>query len=134
MVDHAYPSRLLGWLVLELRRHAEALHELSAEEMIEIGDLIRRSWQVLRDVTGCQKQYDALYAEAPHFAHLHIHIVPRAADLSEDLRGPRVFGLFTLEGAVPPEEIRARSEELRALPRVAWRQSFCRLVQRVWRA
>jgi diadenosine tetraphosphate (Ap4A) HIT family hydrolase len=113
VVDHAYPTRLPGWLVLVLKRHAEALHDLSAEEMAEMGDLIRRSCLVLREVTGCQKEYVSLYAEAPHFAHLHVHIVPRAADLPADLRGPRVFGLLSAEGAVPPEEVRALSEELR---------------------
>jgi diadenosine tetraphosphate (Ap4A) HIT family hydrolase len=114
VVDHAYPTRLPGWLVLVLKRHAEALHDLSAEETAEMGDLIRRSCLVLREVTGCQKEYVSLYAEAPHFAHLHIHIVPRAADLPDNLRGPRVFGLLTAENAVAPEVVRARSEELRA--------------------
>ena len=90
MVDHAYPTRLLGWLVLVLKRHAEALHDLSAEEMAEMGDLIRRSCQVLREVARYQKEYVSLYAEAPHFAHLHFHIIPRAADLPDNLRGPRL--------------------------------------------
>jgi diadenosine tetraphosphate (Ap4A) HIT family hydrolase len=114
VVDHAYPTRLPGWLVLVLKRHAEALHDLSAEEMTEMGDLIRRSCLVLRAVTGCQKEYVSLYAEAPHFAHLHVHIIPRAADLPDNLRGPRVFGLLSAESAVPPEAVRALSEELRA--------------------
>jgi diadenosine tetraphosphate (Ap4A) HIT family hydrolase len=114
MVDHAYPTRLPGWLVLVLKRHAEALHDLSAEEMTEMGDLIRRSCLVLREVTGCQKEYVSLYAEAPHFAHLHVHIIPRAADLPDNLRGPRVFGLLSAENAVAPEVVRALSEELRA--------------------
>jgi diadenosine tetraphosphate (Ap4A) HIT family hydrolase len=113
MVDHAYATRLPGWLVLVLKRHAEALHELSAEETTEMGDLIRRSGRVLHDVTGCQKEYVSLYAEAPHFAHLHIHIIPRATDLPEDLRGPRIFGLLTAEKAVAPEVVRALSEEMR---------------------
>ena len=114
VVDHAYPTRLPGWLVLVLKRHAEALHDLSAEEMTEMGDLIRRSCLVLREVTGCQKEYVSLYAEAPHFAHLHVHIIPRSADLPDNLRGPRVFGLLSAESAVPPEAVRALSEELRA--------------------
>jgi diadenosine tetraphosphate (Ap4A) HIT family hydrolase len=113
VVDHAYPTRLPGWLVLVLKRHAEALHDLSSEETAEMGDLIRRACQVLRAVTGCQKEYVLLYAEAPHFAHLHVHVVPRATDLPDDLRGPRVFGLLSAEDAVPPEAIRALSEELR---------------------
>ena len=113
VVDHAYPTRLAGWLVLVLKHHAEALHDHSAEEMMEMGDLIRRSCFVLRAVTGCQKEYVSLYAEAPHFAHLHVHIMPRAADLPANLRGPRIFGLLTAENAVTPEVVHAPSEELR---------------------
>jgi diadenosine tetraphosphate (Ap4A) HIT family hydrolase len=112
VVDHAYPTRLPGWLVLVLKRHAEALHDLSSEEAAEMGDLIRRSCVILREVTGCQKEYVSLYAEAPHFAHLHVHIVPRATDLPDDLLGPRVFGLLSAADAVPPEEVRALSEDL----------------------
>ena len=111
VVDHAYPPRLPGWLVLT--RHAEALHDPSAEEMTEMGDLIWRSCLVLRAVTGCQKECVSLYAESLHCAHLHVHIVPRVATLPDNLRGPRAFGLPTAEGAVPPEEIRALSGELR---------------------
>jgi diadenosine tetraphosphate (Ap4A) HIT family hydrolase len=114
MVDHAYPTRLPGWLVLVLKRHAGALHELSAEETAEMGDLIRRSCQVLHAVTGCQKEYISLYAEAPHFTHLHVHIVPRAADLPGGLRGPRIFGQLSAEGAIAPWAVRALSKELRA--------------------
>ena len=32
VVDHAYPTSHLGWLVILPKRHIEALHELSREE------------------------------------------------------------------------------------------------------
>jgi hypothetical protein len=67
-----------------------------------MGDLIRRSCLLLREVTGCQKGYIAPYTEAPHLSDLHVHVIPR------------VFGLLTAEGVVPPDEVRALSEELRA--------------------
>jgi diadenosine tetraphosphate (Ap4A) HIT family hydrolase len=114
IVDHAYPTQLPGWLVLVLKRHAEALHELTGEEMVEMGDLIRRASLVLREVIGCEKEYVSCYAEAAHFAHIHVHVIPRAADLPGDLRGPRVFGLLAADDVVPPDEIRALSEALRA--------------------
>lgn len=40
-VEHAYPSSLLGWLVIVLERHAEALHQLEPEEAVELGILQR---------------------------------------------------------------------------------------------
>jgi diadenosine tetraphosphate (Ap4A) HIT family hydrolase len=57
------------------------------------------AWQVrlsraLHEVTGCAKTYVVQFAEADGFAHVHFHIVPRAADLPADVRGPRIFGLL----------------------------------------
>lgn len=48
----------------------------------------------MRSVLGCAKTYVALFAEAEGFAHVHFHVIPRAADLAADLRGPRIFGLL----------------------------------------
>jgi hypothetical protein len=45
-------------------------------------------------VTGCEKTYVALFAEAEGFRHVHFHVTPRHADLDRGLRGPRVFGLL----------------------------------------
>lgn len=114
-VDHAYPTKLAGWLVLVLKRHAAALHELSAEEFIELGKLLARVTQLLHDETDCVKEYISCYAEAEHFQHVHIHIIPRADDLPAALQGPRSFALLkaTETDAVPPAEIVALSERLR---------------------
>jgi hypothetical protein len=48
----------------------------------------------MRTVLSCTKTYVALFAEAEGFAHVHFHVIPRAADLEADLRGPRIFGLL----------------------------------------
>jgi diadenosine tetraphosphate (Ap4A) HIT family hydrolase len=32
LVEHAYPSNLVGWLVIVLKRHCEKLHDLEKEE------------------------------------------------------------------------------------------------------
>ena len=39
LVEHAYPTSLLGWLVIVLRRHSEALHDLTPDEATELGGL-----------------------------------------------------------------------------------------------
>ncbi len=39
MVDHAYPTSHLGWLVIVLKRHVEALHELRKEEFVELAEI-----------------------------------------------------------------------------------------------
>ena len=64
-VEHAYPSSLLGWLVIVLRRHAEALHELTEAEAEELGVLQRAAAMALHQELGCAKEYSICYGEAP---------------------------------------------------------------------
>ncbi|MEO6458764.1 MAG: hypothetical protein ABIO92_10925 [Chloroflexia bacterium] len=106
-VEHAYPVRMKGWLVLVLKRHAEALHELSAEEFVELGVLQGAVTKLLHAEIGTQKEYTMCFAEADHFNHVHLHVVAKAHDLPHELRGPRIFAMLkTDEGdPLPPEEI-----------------------------
>ncbi len=90
----AFDSALPGWLVLIPRRHVTSIAELTDAEALSLGTWQVRLSRALHAVLGCQKTYVAQFAEAEGFAHVHFHIVPRPADLSEDLRGPRVFGLL----------------------------------------
>jgi diadenosine tetraphosphate (Ap4A) HIT family hydrolase len=90
-VAHAFNSTLPGWLVLLPTRHLESFTELSAEAADELGGLVRRLSLALQETTGCVKTYLMQFSEAEGFAHLHLHLVPRAADLPDHARGPRVF-------------------------------------------
>jgi diadenosine tetraphosphate (Ap4A) HIT family hydrolase len=64
------------------------------------------------DLTGCEKTYVALFAEAEGFSHVHFHVVPRHAGL----RGPRVFGLMGGDPArhVPDSQMDQLSRRLAA--------------------
>jgi diadenosine tetraphosphate (Ap4A) HIT family hydrolase len=93
-VAHAFGTALPGWLVVVPRRHVTALDELTPAEAAELGPLLRNVTAAMRTVLGCTKTYVALFAEAEGFAHVHFHVIPRAADLDADLRGPRIFGLL----------------------------------------
>lgn len=114
-VEHAYPTKLPGWLVLVLKRHAAAVHALSRAELVEMGELLGRVTMLLHAEFGSVKEYISCYAEAEHFNHVHIHVVPRAADLPDELQGPRSFALLkaTEADAVPPAEIITLCERLR---------------------
>lgn len=115
LVEHAYPTRLPGWLVIVLRRHVEALHELRPEEFAEFASVLERTCRVLRRVVGCDREYVACYAEIDHFRHVHFHVVPRAADLPGEYVGTRSFAFLKVSEAeaAPREEIRALCESLR---------------------
>lgn len=102
---HAVGVAIPGWLVLVPRRHVTALDELTVDEAAGIGPLLTALTAALREVTGCQKTYVALFAEAEGFAHVHFHVVPREPGLPAEFRGPRVFTLLKAEpGRLVPDE------------------------------
>jgi diadenosine tetraphosphate (Ap4A) HIT family hydrolase len=76
MVDHAYPTAYLGWLVIVPRRHVEALHELTREEFAELAEIEYRVAQVMGAESGIVKEYLMCFAEGEGFHHVHIHVVP----------------------------------------------------------
>ena len=114
-VEHAYPVKVIGWIVIVLKRHAAALHELTAEEFIELGQIQARLIPLLHKELHCEKEYISCYAEMEHFRHIHVHVFARPADLPEELKGGHSFALLkvTPEEAVPPKEIIAFCKLLR---------------------
>jgi diadenosine tetraphosphate (Ap4A) HIT family hydrolase len=116
MVEHAYPTAHPGCLVIVLKRHAEALHDLSGDELAELGALQARTVRALAAELGSQKEYIACFSESEHFQHLHVHVVARPADLPTAQRGPSAFSLLAVapEQALPPERVRALCDALAA--------------------
>jgi diadenosine tetraphosphate (Ap4A) HIT family hydrolase len=53
--------------------------------------------RALHEVTGCAKTYVAQFSEGAGFDHTHFHIMPRQADIADELRGPRIFALMSAE-------------------------------------
>ncbi|OHV33975.1 HIT family protein [Pseudofrankia saprophytica] len=90
-VAHAFTSAIPGWLVVVARRHVLSLADLTAAEAAELGLVTRRLSVALTAALDCQKIYVACFSEAVGFEHLHVHVIPRAPDLSPDERGPAVF-------------------------------------------
>ena len=107
-VEHAYPVKQMGWIVIVLKRHVEALHELTAEEFTELGNIQARLSKLLRETLECQKEYVSCYAEKEHFRHIHFHVFAKPHDLPNELFGGRSFALINIpeEEAVAPEEIK----------------------------
>ena len=62
--------------------HVLALDEPTPAEAAGLGPVLRAVTAALREVTGCEKTYVALFAEAEGFSHVHFHVVPRHAGLA----------------------------------------------------
>lgn len=93
-VVHGYATAVEGWLILVARRHVAAVADLTDDEAAELGPLITATSRALHAAVGCAKTYVAQFAEHPDHHHVHVHVIPRAADLPAEARGPRVFGLL----------------------------------------
>jgi diadenosine tetraphosphate (Ap4A) HIT family hydrolase len=78
----------------------EAIDEMTEDEAMELGLLIRRVSVALKEITGCVKTYVIQFAEAPQHPHVHFHVVPRMADQPEERRSTNIFKYI----GVPVEE------------------------------
>ena len=85
------PIALVGWLILKPLRHVEAFADLTKEEAATFGPLTRRVTRAMTEALHPVKVYLSMYAEAQGFAHLHVHLIPRFADIPPDRRGPAIF-------------------------------------------
>jgi diadenosine tetraphosphate (Ap4A) HIT family hydrolase len=90
-VAHAYDSALLGWLVVVARRHIESLAEMTEQEALALGPLLRALSIALQEFTGATKAYVMFLAENTLHRHVHMHVIPRMPDLPDELRGPGIF-------------------------------------------
>jgi len=117
-VEHAYPVSRKGWLVIVLKRHVEALHELTRLEFEELGIIQSRVCALLHAALQCEKEYVSCYAETEHFRHIHFHVFAKPHDLSDEFLGGRSFAFLKVseQDAIPKEEI----------------VSFCHLLADLW--
>ena len=91
-VEHMLaPAVLPGWLIVKPVRHVESLGELTPVESAALGPLLARVTAALERVTGTERVYSVLLAEAVR--HVHFHLIPRRASIPESSRGPAIFNL-----------------------------------------
>lgn len=109
-VAHALNSALPGWLVIVARRHIAAIDELTAEEALELGPLIRLSSMALKQAVHCAKTYVMQFAEHADHPHVHFHIVPRMPDQPADRRSALVFNYLGV-----PDSERVSEEAMNAI-------------------
>ncbi len=80
---------ILGWLILQPRRHIEALHEMTIDEQRRMVQLMAHVDSTLRSILAPSKVYVCLFAESAQCPHIHFHIIPRATEV--EVRGPEIF-------------------------------------------
>lgn len=100
-----------GWAVLWLRRHAEDITELTAEELASIGPVLARVCGGIRDAAEVDRVYINVFGETNR--HLHIVLVARGEEIPPEYRGPAMLANM---GELPTDDARA-AEVARTLQR-----------------
>lgn len=91
LVEHVYPTGLLGWVVIVLKRHSEKLHELTRDEWMELGEINYRLVNAIHKLLDSQKEYSCCFAEMEGFRHIHFHLIPKTKDFEDENTGAKVF-------------------------------------------
>ncbi len=86
---HSDETDILGYLVLESRRHFLDLSEATEAESTTFGAAVKLSVSAIRAAVDCQRVYSFTLAEAvPHF---HVHLIPRTPSMPKAFRGRGVL-------------------------------------------
>lgn len=105
ILEHAFPTSLLGWSVVRLKRHCERLHELAKDEFDELNEIQYKAIQALEKLLKTKKEYISCFSEKEGFKHIHFHIVP----ITENM-GAEEIGLDSFKH-LKPKENEALSEQ-----------------------
>ena len=71
-------SSVQGYRIIEPKRHVENWNELSSDEFVEMGDLIKKVEIELKEKYNAERVYVVTISE--QVRHLHLHLIPRAED------------------------------------------------------
>ena len=72
---HPHPSPLLGWCLLDARRHLASTIDFLGDEAAEWGAVVQQASKLVQKVSGCDRVYMIAFGEGAR--HLHLHLIPR---------------------------------------------------------
>jgi diadenosine tetraphosphate (Ap4A) HIT family hydrolase len=98
------------WFVLQTIEHRNDLTDLTADEQAELAVLLPAVVAQIRNATGCDRVYTALFNES---GHVHFHVVPR---FHGDSTGPDLFKTTppaNIEPTLGREQLSAMADRVR---------------------
>ena len=91
LVEHAFSSALEGWLVIVLKRHSEALSDLTIEENLDFAEVLFHVTRALQKYFKTEKEYTFCLCELDGFKHIHYHVVPKHNGFDNQYSGTKAF-------------------------------------------
>ena len=83
------PDILLGWVVVEPRRHLAELGDLSFDEASSLGVLVARLARAVQQSEGAEHIYSYVGGDGLGAGHLHVHLIPRYRGSPPEYKGLR---------------------------------------------
>ena len=91
IVEHMSPCAIKGWVVVALKRHCAALHELTTDEYMDFAHIAKTTCLIMNYLQNSEKEYVMQFAESERFGHVHFHIISRLHDWPQELKGTNIF-------------------------------------------
>lgn len=111
LVRHSNETNILGYAVIEAKRHFIDLSAATDTEAASYGVILRAVTRAIREVTGCQRVYTFSLGEMVE--HFHLHVVPRTESMPRTFRGRGILAYPTK----PPGDASLTAEVSKRLTR-----------------
>jgi len=98
-VRHSSETNILGYCIVEPRRHFLDLSEATAAELAAYGPVLADIMRIQRDLLKCERIYTFSLAEAVH--HFHVHLIPRSKTFPRAYVGRGIMSYPTSPAADP---------------------------------
>jgi diadenosine tetraphosphate (Ap4A) HIT family hydrolase len=114
-VEHCVGPLGVGTLVVKPKRHVLYLADITEDEALEMGPLLRQSATAVQELTKAEQVYVCLWSHGP--VHIHYVVQPALPDAISEVGvyGPRMqAAMFARGGSVDASGAAAFAERVRA--------------------
>ncbi|MFA5838425.1 MAG: HIT domain-containing protein [Candidatus Paceibacterota bacterium] len=107
IVEHIYPAKILGWLVITPKKHVVRISNLHCSELNDFLGLVYPCVKILKRILPeYEKEYLLCLAEKGGFNHIHMHVIPKHFNLPKQYWGKNIFDILSsIENNVEIEKL-----------------------------
>ena len=107
-------TRVPGWVVVYLRRHAAGLTDMSAAELTSMGPTLSAAAAAITRVIEPERVYSVMFGE--NVPHVHVVLIPRGTDVPPEHRSSALH--VNAKQYEDPQRVEEVAERIRQALRV----------------